>query len=209
MPHANADLPMTLDLFRLSHITAGIIAVLCFLVPLLVKKGGWWHVRSGWVFVITMGFVSLSAFLIAGWRIVADPAADFASRTYAAFLFFMALLLLSSLQQGLLALRIKQRRRANVSLRTSLLPALLTAAALGLGVFGWSAHDKLLMTFTVLGGAVGVYQSVYWLSPVRHPREWFVFHLSNMCICAATTLTAATIEVALRLYKTDFIEPLG
>src|ERR1700691_423188 len=63
------------DLLLVPHIAAGVIALAAMLVPLVARKGSRLHRRGGWVFVIAMSCVSLTAFALAIWRFMMFDAA--------------------------------------------------------------------------------------------------------------------------------------
>ena len=48
----------------LSHALAGGLALALLLAPLLSKKGGKLHTKTGWVYIAAMVFVGLSSFVI-------------------------------------------------------------------------------------------------------------------------------------------------
>lgn len=61
------------SIFKVLHIIAGFTALLVFWIPVVTKKGGKAHVRSGWVYVWAMGAVAISALVMGIWRIGFDP----------------------------------------------------------------------------------------------------------------------------------------
>jgi uncharacterized membrane protein len=50
------------DLVLFSHIIAGSLVLLLGLIIMIIKKGRTWHIRLGWMYVISMWWVCISAF---------------------------------------------------------------------------------------------------------------------------------------------------
>lgn len=63
------------DIMRWLHIVSGFLALCVLWVPIVTKKGGRTHHRVGWLYVIAMGMVSLTAFFMGIYRIAWDAGA--------------------------------------------------------------------------------------------------------------------------------------
>ena len=64
-----------LKLILYVHIAGGSAALLSMFIPLISRKGGRTHRRSGWVFVAGMTIVSLTALALSAARYFFDPRA--------------------------------------------------------------------------------------------------------------------------------------
>ncbi len=51
---------------RWVHIAAGSIALILFWIPAVAPKGGRTHIRAGWVYVVCMSVVVVTAFVMSG-----------------------------------------------------------------------------------------------------------------------------------------------
>jgi uncharacterized membrane protein len=169
------------------HIAGGTAALLSMLVPMLTKKGGLTHRRAGWVFVVGMTVVSVTAFLLAGARWLTDPTPR--GRESGAFLFFVAILTVTSVSAGVRVLRAKARTAAHRHPWDLGLPALLTASSIAAAVYGLATGNHLFTAFSIIGFLGGAGQLVYWLTPPSHPMHWWFEHMGSMlgsCIAATT-----------------------
>ena len=96
---------------RWVHIAAGSIALILFWIPAIARKGGRTHIRAGWVYVVCMSVVVVTAFAMSGLaftipvavRQIARPLSpaersDFlrVQRLFAAFLAYLAGVTLAS-----------------------------------------------------------------------------------------------------------------
>lgn len=120
------------------HIAAGFAALLVFWIPIVTRKGGKWHVRSGWVYVAAMGVVALSAGYMGIWRIALDPARTEESTAFAWFLIFIALLSAATAWYGIRVLRFKQRNGVHRQWVDLLIPAALVVSGIGISIYGFS-----------------------------------------------------------------------
>jgi hypothetical protein len=169
------------------HIAGGTAALLSMLVPMLTKKGGLTHRRAGWVFVVGMTVVSITAFLLAGARWLTDPTPR--GREAGAFLFFVAILTGTSVSAGVRVLRAKARTAAHWHPWDLGLPALLTVSSVAAAVYGLTAGNHLFTAFSIIGFLGGAGQLAYWLTPPSHPMHWWFEHMGSMlgsCIAATT-----------------------
>jgi uncharacterized membrane protein len=169
------------------HIAAGAVALLVFWVPLVTKKGGRTHRRTGWVYVAAAATVAVSGFvscipLVSGgspWRWRAGV-----------FLAYVSVLAGASAQFGVRALRTKARAVASRSAIDLVPPLLLVAGGVALAAFGIHRSMVLYVLFAALGVALGLSQLRFWLTPPAHERAWFLAHMSGMGTSCITTVTA-------------------
>lgn len=184
------------DIARAAHIAAGGTALAVLLLPLLSKKGGTLHRRSGWVYVVAMGVVALTgAVMCVGWLTDDKPAND----AYGLFLFYIALLSAASASLGVRVLRTKKRTAAHRNLYDLGLPALLLAGGLALGAYGLSVGAPLFVSFAALGSFLAITQLRFWLRPPATKREWFFQHIGGMGGSCITAITAFVVVNAPRL----------
>jgi uncharacterized membrane protein len=195
------------------HIVGGSAALLSMFVPMVTRKGGRVHRRAGWVFVAGMAVVSLTALLLAGWRVLFDPRPD--ARTAGLFLFYIAILTAAGVSTGVRVLRVNrsgralrqtqprsphtddaQRHASDVTQPSSAaspwdlgISSLLLATSLGMAAFGIANATPLFVAFSVVGLLSGGGQLAYWLRTPSHHMHWWFEHMSSMlgsCIAATT-----------------------
>src|SRR5687768_7715156 len=148
------NLPFPFSYALWGHIIGGTIALLTFTIPLFSKKGGKVHVNSGWAYLIAMIVVAFSAFLITPWRYFFDPNKTLASQSFSLFLFFIAVLSLSALQQGISIFKYKNRPGPVKNFETLVLPFSLLLISLIMLVYGIQVQKWLFIVFSALGGRV-------------------------------------------------------
>ncbi len=183
----------------LVHAVCGTLALLVFIVPLLSKKGGKWHVEIGWLYIAAMMVVSLSAFIITPWRFFYDPERSSESQGFSLFLFFISLLTLSFIVQGMSALKTKSRKKADFSWRRWLLPTLLFIAAVIVQFQGYKMKSPLLLIFPITGYLSAVGQLRYWMTPPKEKYHWWIAHLESMGGACIATVTAFLVTALPRL----------
>ena len=169
------------------HIAGGSAALLSMFIPLLTKKGGLTHRRAGWVFVVGMTIVSITALLLAGARWLTDPTPR--GREAGAFLFFVSILTATSVSAGVRVLRTKARTAPHRHIWDLGLPALLTASSIAAAGYGLGTGNHLFTAFSVIGLLGGGGQLAYWQTTPSHPMHWWFEHMSSMlgaCIAATT-----------------------
>lgn len=168
------------------HITCGSIALLCLLFPFISKWGGTMHRRSGWIFSLAMGGVSLTAWALSAFRLV-DGSAD--NDSDAIFLAHIGLLSGASVWMGLRAARLKQNidRRSWTDFTW---PVALLLSSAGIFATGIARGDALWIVFATIGalGALGPLR--YLLKPAGSRHEWMVQHLGSMGTGAISAVTA-------------------
>lgn len=172
------------------HVAGGSLALLSLVVPLVTKKGGTAHRRSGWVFVTGMGIVSVSALALAGARVL-SPAPE--SRAIGIFLLYVTLLTVSSLSYGLRVLRAKKRTAAHRHPWDLGLPLALVLSSVAVSVWGWRGGQPVFGLFPVIGLLSGGAGLRYWLRPPTTPMHWWFAHMGGMLGGAIAAVTAFTV----------------
>jgi len=172
---------------RILHVTAGFVALLVFIIPLVTKKGGRYHTRAGWVYVGAMVTVSLTAWTIAAGQLL-DATSD--RHTSAAFLGFLGVLSADVLWFGLRAVRFPARKERHKKSIDLFAPAITILLALGVIAIGIRSGNILLSAFPLLGVLLGAQQITYWRSVPEHKSHSVVAHISGMISAVIGTLTA-------------------
>ncbi len=169
------------------HIAGGATALASMFVPLVSRKGGLLHRRSGWVFVSGMTVVSATAFILSAARLLTDPSPE--GRTAGAFLFFIAILTTAGVSAGVRVLRAKQRTTPHRHAWDLGIAVALTLASVAMAVWGLWSGRALPMAFSAIGLLTGGSQLAYWLRVPTHPMHWWFEHMGSMmgsCIAATT-----------------------
>jgi uncharacterized membrane protein len=175
------------------HIAAGSIALASMLIPMVTRKGGRAHRRAGWVFVSSMGVVSVTALALSAARILFDPRPQ--ARDFGFFLLVVALLTGSAVSAGVRVLRFRDRSTARLHWWDTGLPALLGAASVGLGSYGLARGQILFVAFGGIGLLTAAGSLRYWLRPPRLRMHWWFEHMTSMltgCIAAITAFMVTT-----------------
>lgn len=178
-----------------THIAAGALALVLFWIPAIARKGGRVHVRSGQAYLLAMYAVSITA-LLASLLVLADPlgvrraggivepdAAARLSTTYrvnSLFLLMLAVLVMSNLRHGVLALRARRAPDALRSVGHRCNIALLGLLAVGVGTIGILYTQVLLMVFAgiSIASALGMWRESRIVNPTT--RELVMAHLSGL-----------------------------
>jgi uncharacterized membrane protein len=169
------------------HIAGGSAALLSMFIPMLTRKGGLAHRRSGWVFVGGMTIVSVTALALSASRYFFDPRPE--AKSFSLFLFYIAILTGTGVSSGIRALRTKDRTVARTYAWDIGIAALLTLTAVAMAVYGIVAGKVLFAAFSVIGLVNGIQGLIYWLRPPTHRMHWWFQHMSSMfgsCIAATT-----------------------
>jgi uncharacterized membrane protein len=169
------------------HIAAGSMALASMWVPMVARKGGVLHRRAGWVFVVAMATVAVSAVILAGGRLFLDPRPE--AKSAGVFLLYIALLTSTAVSSGVRVLRAKQRTTAHRHWWDLGLPALLAASSVGIAVFALVARQPLFAAFSLIGIFNGACNLRYWLTPPASRMHWWFAHMNGMlggCIAAVT-----------------------
>jgi hypothetical protein len=169
------------------HIAAGSVALASMLIPVVTRKGGLVHRRAGWVFVVAMAVVSMTALLLSGARLLFDPRPD--ARDAGFFLLAVSLLTGNAVSTGVRVLRFKTRTTPHLHWWDTGLPAVLSVFSLALGAFGIYRGNVLFMAFAVIGLFGGIGALRYWLRAPASRLHWWFEHMGAMlggCIAATT-----------------------
>lgn len=194
--------------FRIVHIIAGFTALLVFWIPVVTKKGGKAHVRVGWIYVIAMGVVAVSALFMGIWRIGYDPDRTIESVAFAWFLIFIAILSSATAWYGIRVLRFKNRKSPHRHLADLFFPALLLISGIAISIYGATIGFALITWFPLIGILLGASQLAYWLRPPARHMHWWFEHLGGMMGCCIATITAFTVFGAPRLLSVSSVHPL-
>ena len=169
------------------HIAGGSAALLSMFIPLVARKGGRTHRRSGWVFVGGMAVVSITALMLSAGRYFFDPRPE--AKEFSLFLFYIAILTGESVSSGIRALRTKDRSIHRTYAWDIGLASLLTLTAVAMAGYGLASGHVLFAWFSIIGFVNGVQGLFYWLRPQTDRMHWWFRHMSSMlgsCIAATT-----------------------
>jgi hypothetical protein len=184
------DLQSPIRWMFLVHALCGAIALGVFLIPLLSKKGGRLHTRTGCLYTAVMAIVGVTAYVITPWRVIVDPEKTSSSQAFAVFLFFIATLTLAALWHGIIALRFKKRTTPSRALaHIGPATALIVAAAI-VEIIGIQSRNTLLILFPVVGVFVARGQLKYWLTTPTEKMHWWYAHMEGMFTACIATITA-------------------
>lgn len=190
----------------LLHILGGGLALGILLLPLWAKKGGRLHVRSGWVYIIAMGAVAVTAVFVTFWRAFLDAARTTLSVSFALFLFLISLFTVSLIVYGLQPLHAKKRTTPDRSPSKLGLPFLLVAVSLftqGMGIYLGNGL-LILFPFLVLGSAAS--QIKYWWNAPTQKMHWWYAHMNGMFGSCIATITAFLVTAAPRIWPTPLMK---
>lgn len=176
------------------HIAAGSIVLASMFVPAVTRKGGTLHRRAGWVFVVSMAVVSISAVVLSMVRVLYDPD----NTTGALFLGYLGILTGSQTSIGVRVMRTKARTSASRHWWDLGLAAALLAG--GIGLFGYGVVEKqpLLIAFSIVGAFTGVGNLWYWLTKPS-PMQWWFEHMNAMLGGCIGGTTAFLVQLAARI----------
>lgn len=167
------------------HIVAGSVVLASMFIPAVTRKGGLLHRRAGWVFVVSMATVSISAIVLSAVRLLFDPNGQMS----ALFLGYLGILTGSSTSTGVRALRTKQRTAANLHWWDIGLGAVLGSGGVGLLAYGIARREVLLIAFAVVGILSSLGSLRYWLTTPSSRMHWWFEHMNAMlggCIGGTT-----------------------
>ena len=177
------------------HIAAGSVALASMFVPMVAHKGGTLHRRAGWLFVGAMTIVSVTAFVLAGARLLFASTPD--ERDGGLFLLFVGLLTASAVSAGVRVLRFKHRKAAHLHWWDTGLPALLAVSSVAIGIYGGARGEVLFVGFSVIGAVSASGSLGYWLRAPSSRTHWWFEHMSSMlggCIAATTAFMVNTAD---------------
>jgi hypothetical protein len=217
-PINHEDTPMLSRLhdgLLLVHVAAGALALVCFWLPMLARKGGHQHRRTGHWFVnimyvvtgtgLAMSALVLLAPLAVGGHESARTPAEFAAaaeraRVAALFLLMLSLLVLASVRHGWLALRAARDPAILRHPMHLLLLVLLGVAGLVAATVGTWRGELLLQIFA----AVALVTSWRLGRESRAGRApdggWLVAHLRGMLVGGIGAYTAFFVFGGSRLF---------
>lgn len=178
-------MPTLEELSLWAHIVAGAIAVLAGVVALVTRKGGRRHRRAGKAFLVSMGGVVGTVFVL----LLVDPAA------------FRIVLTLVAIFSGYLAYsgyRVLSRKRPPATghaldwaVAGSVVVACLALGAWGLALAaGGTAFGVVMVVFGGIGVAFGTMELRSFRSD--EPSEWLVSHLQRMIAAFIATVSAVS-----------------
>ncbi|WNS81571.1 DUF2306 domain-containing protein [Domibacillus sp. DTU_2020_1001157_1_SI_ALB_TIR_016] len=195
------------DLILMLHIFGGFAALFTFWIPLVTKKGGKAHRRSGWLYTSGMIAVAVSAVYLSTVRLI-DPASSQETVSFSLFLLFIAVLSSSTAYYGIRVLRFKDRKGIHKQAVDLGFPVLLLFSSIGMSIYGFSQHVPLLSWFPVLGLFLSATQLGYWLRPPSQKKHWWFEHFGGMLSCSIATITAFTVFGAPRLLDIEKVSML-
>ncbi|NVJ49325.1 MAG: hypothetical protein HWE11_02995 [Gammaproteobacteria bacterium] len=188
-----------------AHIIIGSLALLVFWLPVFSRKGGRLHVKAGQVFVYGMWAVAISGVLMSSivwWDPLAirfpnttlDPARAakiVTQQTLAAeFLFMLSLLVMNSVQHGMLVLKAKTERRQLRHWSVLSVKIALLITALLVGIKGIMQQQILLQIFAPISLLSAITGLHYTYKTNVRPREWILEHFSGLIGCGIGAYTA-------------------
>jgi uncharacterized membrane protein len=189
---AHTDAMNTLLLY--THIAAGSLGLASMLIPMVAPKGGALHRRAGWVFVVSMGTVAVTALFLCTIRLMVDPTAE--GRMSAIFLGFISILTGTAVSAGVRVLRTRNRTTAHLHWWDVGLAAVLLASGVGLFGYGLSVAQPLLIAFSVIGVVNGSSALRYWLRPPQTKMHWWFEHMGHMIGASIAATTAFLVQIA-------------
>jgi uncharacterized membrane protein len=185
-----------LNMILYLHIAGGSAALLSMFIPMVAPKGGCTHRRSGWVFVIGMTLVSITALALSAARYFFDPRPQ--AKAFALFLFYLGILTGNAVSVGVRVLRTKKRTEPHKHPWDIGLASVLTLTSIAMAAYGIAMSQPLFAAFSVIGLITGAQGLCYWL---RQPNrmDWWFRHMSAMlgaCIAATTAFLVNNAQLA-------------
>lgn len=190
----------------LAHAIAGALALFVLVIPLVSKKGGKLHVKTGWIYTGAMVFVGVSAFVITPWRVFFDPAKTISSENFSIFLFYISVFTLAAISYGLSSLKSKQRKSPSRALIHLGPPIATLLIGLATQFIGFKFQNILLMTFPFLGHVTSKSQLQYWLKPPAEKMHWWYAHMDGMFVACIATITAFLVTAVPRIWPGPIAE---
>jgi uncharacterized membrane protein len=173
------------------HIGGGTAALLSMLSPMLSRKGGRVHRRTGWVFVFGMTLVCATALAMSAIRFITDPTPG--GRQFSVLLFYISILTGAGMWAGMRVLRAKDRTTRGPAIDIAW-AALLAGSGALTAAYGFVNGHPLFIAFSTIGVLNGAGQVIYWLRPPTVHMHWWLAHMGNMlgaCIAATTAFILA------------------
>src|SRR5216684_4076119 len=180
---------------RWVHIAAGSIALILFWIPAIAPKGGRTHIRAGWVYVVCMSVVVVTAFAMSGLafsitvavRQIARPLSpaelsDFlrVQRVFATFLSYLAGVTLASGWQGIWAIETRREPKAMRTLFSLALNVVVVLAGLTVLALGIKYRSGPLIGLSPIGPLIGAGNLRYLLRGPQSRMHWWYEHLGSM-----------------------------
>ena len=187
------------------HVVAGFTAIVVLWVPILTRKGNKLHRKSGWVFVISMASISVTAIYMGIYRLLWTPDIEAAARSFSWFLIFIAILSGASVWYGLRVLKFKRRNHPHRQLLDLLFPLALLVSSIAVMIYGWVIGFPLLQYFPIVGLFLGGTQLVYWVTVPKYRSHWVVEHISGMLASSIAAITAFVVFGAPRLLQVESV----
>jgi uncharacterized membrane protein len=192
--HASGDDADMITPLLYLHIAAGSIVLASMFIPVITRKGGPLHRRAGWVFVVSMVTVSISAVLLSVVRLLFEPA----NTTSALFLGYLGILTGSQTSVGVRVVRTKSRAAASRNWWDLSLAAALLGGGIGLFVYGLRVEQPLLRAFSIVGMVTGAANLWFWRrTPGR--MQWWFEHMNAMLGGCIGGTTAFLVQMANRI----------
>ena len=184
------------------HITFGAAALLSFWIPLVAKKGGRLHIKSGWFYVGSMIGVALSAYMMGAWRIFFDTQENPSRKAFAAFLIMIATFSLSAIWNGVRVLKFKKRSEKHLETIDFIVCWLTILSSIIISIYGFYLKNTLVSWFPVLPLVLGIMALRYWHSKQTESMHWWFHHMRSMFTACIATITAFIVTAAPRLIGT-------
>ena len=175
---------------RAVHISAGVVALSTFLVPMVLPKGGRGHRRVGWVFVVAMMTLCATAGPLSIYRLITGTSQD--QRIAGAFLLYVSILSFASVWGGLRVLKFKGTGRHTHPLDLGVAGLLAVSGLVTIGL-GLLFDATVLSVFGVLGVVNGVTDIRQWLDPDKAKMHWWFQHMGGMIGASIAALTAFSV----------------
>jgi hypothetical protein len=200
---------------RWAHVAAGGIALMLFWVPVIAPKGGKAHVRAGWLYVLGMSVVAVTAFVMSALAfsvplairqftqpLFAADISDFVrvQRVFATFLAYLAGVTLALGWQGIWAVETRSvTKNMNVAFGLVLNLAIVLGGLVVL-VLGIKSRSGPLIGLSPLGPLLGARNLRYLRSGPRSPMHWWYMHLASMIGTGIAGYTAFLVFGGSRLF---------
>lgn len=190
-------MPLTYKFFLYFHILVGFLSLVFFWIPVIAKKGGAWHRRSGHWYVYVMNGVGISALILSSMLIIDPIGFKYAATELSAeqivsvtakqrdiglFLMAIAILTLVGVRHGLQTIQAKGNHaimRDSKNLGSNIL-LLLIGLALGWNATGGSGMSVLFYIFAGLCTYVAISNLLYCFKAKVTRGEQIIAHLSSI-----------------------------
>ena len=185
------------------HILFGAVGLVVFWIPVVGRKGGWLHVRSGRIFTITMLATGCFATLISLTTLY-DPAgthphlmvhADFGDvvtirAIFGWLMLYLAILTLNLTWYGWQAVKNKVRRDANRDPLNLFLQAALLVATINCTYHGLVDGQVLMIGISMVGYATVATNLWFLYKPNPWVKDWLLEHIKALVGTGISVYTA-------------------